>query len=233
VRLNSLVETVKWRRGRADVGYRDTATGETGRVHCRKVVVAIPLGALQAAGMSGAIRFDPEPAGALRAARRLEFGQVYRVTFRFREAFWEADERLRGSGFLMSREQHFPTWWTTHPIAAPILTGWMAGSAAEDFRPSGSAEVLAAALGSLARILNRPIPRPEAVYFHDWRRDLLFRGAYSYVPAGAMRARAQLAKPVEETLYFSGEATELAGHSATVHGAIAAGIRSATEIAFR
>jgi Flavin containing amine oxidoreductase len=35
---------------------------------------------------------------------------------------------------------------------------------------------------------------------------------------------------VGETLYFTGEATELNGHSATVHGAIASGRRTAKQI---
>ncbi len=48
-----------------------------------------------------------------------------------------------------------------------------------------------------------------------------------------MSARKTLAEPVEDTLYFAGEATELNGHSATVHGAIAAGRRAARQILAR
>lgn len=103
----------------------------------------------------------------------------------------------------------------------------MAGTAAEDFSPRNRAEVTAEALASLARVLNRSIPRPEAAYFHDWRRDPYFRGAYSYVPVEALPARRTLGKPVEDTLLFAGEATEQQGASATVHGAIATGHRAA------
>ncbi len=226
IRLNSIVERVEWRRGQAEVRYRDVLSGETRRLWCGKLVVTVPLGVLQA----GAIGFDPEPTRNLRAARRLEFGQVYRVTLRFREPFWEDDERLRGAGFVISRDPGFFAWWTTHPVMSPILTGWMAGTAAERYRPADAAGAASEARRSLGRILQRDIPRPEAFYFHDWRQDPFFRGAYSYVPAGAMRARADLAKPVGDTLYFSGEATETEGHSATVHGAIAAGIRTARQI---
>ena len=83
------------------------------------------------------------------------------------------------------------------------------------------------ALASLARILKRKIPRPDEIYFHDWHRNPFFRGAYSYVPVNGLRARENLAKPVADTLFFDGEATELKGHSATVHGAIASGVRAA------
>jgi monoamine oxidase len=54
-----------------------------------------------------------------------------------------------------------------------------------------------------------------------------FRGAYSYVPVNGFRARKALSSPVEETLYFSGEATNADGFSGTVHGAIASGIQTA------
>jgi monoamine oxidase len=70
----------------------------------------------------------------------------------------------------------------------------------------------------------------EAFYFHDWHADPFSRGAYSYVPARALPSRAALAEPVSKTLYFAGEATDLAGHSATVHGAIATGQRAARQI---
>jgi monoamine oxidase len=70
----------------------------------------------------------------------------------------------------------------------------------------------------------------ESFYFHDWYLDAFAMGAYSWVPAGALEARRQLAVPVMDTLYFAGEATDQQGHSATVHGAIGSGERVAREI---
>jgi len=55
-------------------------------------------------------------------------------------------------------------------------------------------------------------------------------GAYSYIPVGGNEAQAQLAQPVENTLFFAGEATNTEGHHGTVHGAIASGLRAAGEI---
>jgi monoamine oxidase len=75
--------------------------------------------------------------------------------------------------------------------------------------------------------LNRLI---EAAYFHDWHADPFARGAYSYVPAGALPARKKLAQPVSDTLFLAGEATDQNGHSATVHGAIASGVRAAHQV---
>ena len=185
--------------------------------------MTVPLGVLQA----GAIQFDPEPRAILKAAAALRFGQVYRVTLRFQNSFWEEDERLKRAGFLISQDKRFFAWWTMHPLIAPMLTGWMAGSAADQFRSSSRSRIASEALQSLARILNGKIPRPEAIYFHNWRTDPFFRGAYSYVPVNGLPARELLAKPVDDTLFFAGEATNLEGHGSTVHGAIASGRRAA------
>lgn len=228
VQLNSLVRRVKWRRGSVDVAYESTLDRQTGTLHCRQLIVTVPLGVLQATPDNrGAILFDPEPGEILNAAASLRFGQVYRVTFRFRSRFWEEDEKLKRAAFLISQDKRFFAWWTSYPMLMPLLTGWMAGSAADRFRSADEGRIAGEALESLARILNRKVPRPEAAYFHNWRTDPFFRGAYSYVPVGGLSARAALSKPVEGTLFFAGEATERRGHGGTVHGAMASGVRAA------
>lgn len=228
VQLNTVAHRVQWRRGLVELHCRSAVDGHASKLRSRHLIVTVPVGVLQApASSTGAIVFDPEPRYNLRAAAALRFGQVYRVTFRFRDAFWEDDEKLKKVGFLISQDDRFFTWWTSHPVVAPLLTGWMAGSRAEDFRLSDPAQIAAEAMASLGRILNRKPPRPEAFYFHNWRTDPFFRGAYSYVPVGAARARAALARPVEGTLFFAGEAADVHGHGATVHGAIASGVRAA------
>jgi monoamine oxidase len=70
----------------------------------------------------------------------------------------------------------------------------------------------------------------ESWYFHDWQADPFARGAYSFVLAGGLDARAALAQPLDDTLFFAGEATNSDGHTATVHGAIASGRRAAREV---
>ncbi len=222
LKLNSIVEAVTWRRGMVEVQHR--SDGQVSKLTCRVAIITVPLGVLQA----GTIRFNPEPAKVLRAARALEFGQVYRVTFQFQDAFWEENEKMKRIGFLVSNDKQFFTWWTTHPMMSPMLTAWCAGTAADQFRAAGRQAIVDAARASLERILHRKIPPPEAVYFHDWHADPFFRGAYSYVPRGVLRARNALAKPLEDTLIFAGEAAETHGNAGTVHGAIASGFRAAS-----
>jgi monoamine oxidase len=90
------------------------------------------------------------------------------------------------------------------------------------------------AVEDLSRIsgvkLNQLQEQVEAVHFHDWHSDPFSRGAYSYVRTGRLATRTPLELPVENTLFFAGEATELNGHGGTVHGARATGFRSARQV---
>jgi predicted flavoprotein YhiN len=49
------------------------------------------------------------------------------------------------------------------------------------------------------------------------------------VPAGALDAVLKMATPVQETLYFAGEHTDVTGHWGTVHAAMRSGIRAAKQ----
>jgi monoamine oxidase len=71
----------------------------------------------------------------------------------------------------------------------------------------------------------------EHAYFHDWQADPFSRGAYSYGKVGGDQAPKALAMPVDNTLFFAGEATDANGLNGTVHAAIASGRRAALEIA--
>lgn len=235
LRLNSIVERIEWRKGSATVYFRSALDAHLEALRCQCIVITVPLGVLQAdEGAPGAIRFEPQPEQTLAAARRLRFGHVVRVVLRFREPFWERNEKLADVGFLLSEQPLFPTWWTALPLRVPILTGWSAGPHSDDLLGEPRTKVIDCAIEDLAHVVdgdaNRLRALLESAYFHDWHADPFSRGAYSYVPAGAIQARRKLAEPVAETLYFAGEAAETNGHSATVHGAIASGKAAGRQI---
>jgi monoamine oxidase len=228
LRLNTVAEGIDWQPASAAVCVRSAATGETSVIQARRLIVTLPLGLLQQ------MPFRPEPAGAFAAARALRFGQVMRVVFRFGHSWWEEHPDLADAGFWLSREPHFPTWWTTLPVRAPLLTGWGAGPHADKLLGLSKPEIVKRAIEDLSRLTGHDIhainASLQAAHFHNWHDDPFAGGAYSYVPAGALHHREALAQPVENTLFFAGEATELNGHSATVHGAIATGYRAARQV---
>jgi len=128
----------------------------------------------------------------------------------------------------------FPTWWTQLPMRVPLLVGWSGGPAAERLADKSEDEILSAALGALCRMLGTTESflreRLAASYVADWHADPFARGAYSYVPVGGLDAMKQLAQPVENTLFFAGEATHHEGQSGTVSAALATGYRAAREV---
>lgn len=236
VRLNTVVTEVRWRRGGVELRCRSGCGQELEPVRARRALVTLPLGVLQATGDEpGAVRFFPEVDGKREAAERLATGIVVKVVTRFRRAFWEEALRFRDDGrerkFFLA-DGAYPTWWTPSPVCAPLLTAWAAGGAARRIVDAGrevedAMEALARMLGMERRRVEAEV---EAWHFHDWTADPFSRGAYSYVPTGALPAQEALGRPVDDTLFFAGEATATDGWNGTVDGAILSGRRAAREI---
>jgi monoamine oxidase len=72
-------------------------------------------------------------------------------------------------------------------------------------------------------------PDPAACFVQDWQQDAFALGGYSYVRVGGENAREALAAPVEDTLYFAGEATDRE-EAGTVAGALRSGTRAAKQV---
>ena len=211
IRLGTPVSEIAWRRG--DVRVLD--------VRAKAAVVTLPAAVLKA---PDAVRFAPELRETRRALERIEVGHVVKVVFRFRERFWDDFD------FVHSDDEHFPTWWTTAPVRAPVMTGWAGGHAADRLLAEG--DVVGRGIASLANVLRVPRRRVEsrldAAHTHDWQADPFSRGAYSYAGVGGSSAHRALARPVANTLFFAGEAAS--DQTGTVAGAIASGRRAARQI---
>jgi monoamine oxidase len=240
---NTMVTALRWQRGRVSA-QAQTRTGQSlPDFRARFAVITLPLGVWQATpGSLGAVRFDPELNEKRAAAQRLAMGAVIRIVLCFRERFWERLPSQPGADAAQASFLHapiganvaFPIWWTAQPIKAPVLTGWVGGPAAERLSHQTELEILEQALATLDQMLGLPRVELEeklnAWFVHDWQADPFTRGAYSYVPVGGLTAVEELAKPIEETLFFAGEATYYEGQSGMVHGALATGRRAAAEI---
>lgn len=239
---NTIVDTVQWRPGHANISAR-CPTG-TAELAAARVLITVPLGVLQASPeKNGAIRFSPELHQQKQASiHNVIMGKVIRVTLRFRRRFWvdlpkfrdKSSKTMDGMSFLFSDDEWFPTWWTTMPKKLPILTGWAPFHCAERLSGKSESFVVEKSIDTLHSLLGLSAQELEGLlehaYFHDWQNDPFSRGAYSYGKAGQSDAPEALTMPVQDTLFFAGEATDLGGHNGTVHGAIASGRRAASEI---
>jgi len=222
--LSTVVTDVEWSPGEVTVH-----TSAAAPFRARRLVISLPVGVLQ----SGSVHFHPRVDQMEVGLRGLEMGHVVKIAFAFKERFWEPilEDDV---GFLMTADGPFRAWWTGYPVYAPTMIAWAGGPQASALAAFSLSQRVDAALDSLARALgtSRKMIDDQVVKWatHDWAADPFARGAYSYVRVGGIERQAQLATPVADTLFFAGEATETAGHQATVHGALFAGQRAADEV---
>lgn len=258
IRLLSVARELRWQRGQVEARLETPAGASLGSLTACAALITVPLAILKRSltepDEPGAMRFSPEPPGKREALSRLEMGHALKVVLRFRLAFWEklnsyakqqlgvlwpgqsVHSRLMPRlSFLFADDPVVPTWWTAHPIVAPLLTGWVAGPRAARLANTSADEVADEAVMALARILDmeRDVLANLLVgrYIHNWSSDPFSGGGYSYVAVGGLDAPGELAAPVAETLFFAGEATNQHGHTGTVHGALQTGYLAAAEIA--
>ena len=136
--------------------------------------------------------------------------------------------------FLLSSDDEVPVWWTSSPVRTNTIVGWAGGPTAARLAARGPAEVETRAMAALARVFGMQRRRVESLveecWYHDWQHDPYTRGAYSYGLVGGSTSAKQLARPVEKTLFFAGEAADGEGRTGTVHGAIGTGYRAAAAV---
>jgi monoamine oxidase len=239
-RMETVVKSVDWSPGEVTISAHDRDGSSTFKTS--RAVITVPLAILKAPpGELGAIQFTP---GLQRekvvALDKLEMGKVIRLVLKFKQRFWErispanGEQPLANMSFLLSQDEWFPTWWTAMPEKTPIITGWAPFDCAERLTSKSAVFVINQGLEALGRLLTVGVGdlqhSLEDAYFHDWQSDPFSRGAYSYGKVGADGAQEALGRPVKNTLFFAGEATDTSGQNGTVHGAIASGYRVADEV---
>jgi monoamine oxidase len=211
IELRAQVRTIRWRRSGV------TVLAGRERYEAAHAVITLPLSILQA----GVVRFDPElPPWKRRAIAALAMGPVVKIALLFDKPQWPDD-----LVFLHARGAPVPTFWRMLPSREPALMGWAASRNALRLSPRNA---VALAVDSLSAALHKRV-RPADARVFDWQRDPFSRGAYSFVPVGALPAQRALARSVGP-LFFAGEAAHFGGACGTVHGAIETGQLAAAEL---
>jgi monoamine oxidase len=91
-------------------------------------------------------------------------------------------------------------------------------------------EIISGAMRTLRVMFGGDIPEPVGVLITRWGRDPFSFGAYSHIPPFASGDDYDaLAEPVEDVLFFAGEAASRE-YPSTVHGAYLSGVRAAGEM---
>ncbi len=218
--LGTPVRHIDWQPGQVRVQADNGTMYQASQLLC-----TVPLGVWQRQpSQTGYLAISPDLPAHRAAAQRLGFGPVIKVVLEFATPFWQA--RLPELEFMLSHEP-VPTWWSQLPDAPAQLTGWVAGPAAHRLHALADEAVLQLALESLARLFATPLAAVRAQlrahHVANWCADPYAYGAYSYPTVGAPAARAALAAPVADTLFFAGEAVYDGPAAGTVEAALVSG----------
>jgi monoamine oxidase len=227
VLTGTAVKEIRWEQGLVEV------VSDLWNFSAPRAVVTLPLAVLQ----SGSVTIEPQPTRILEAAKRLRMGQVRRFTLLFAERLWEnlpPQPALGEMSFLFAFGEMPPVWWTSRPEMTHTITGWVGGPRSGALTGMDAKTLGRKACATLGRIFGVKKERVHELmrgcYTHDWQYDRFALGAYSYVATGGLKASRQMTEPVEETLFFAGEHTDVTGHWGTVHAAMRSGLRAAEQI---
>jgi monoamine oxidase len=195
-----------------------------GRVRARRVIVAVPTNILA----EEAVVFDPVLPAKLDAAHGLPLGLADKLFFSFTGEMDDLDPA--GDIFLVGSTSSLQTMsYQARPFGRPIIQCFLGGEFATGMEREGFAAMAAFATDELAALRGNDIRKQlTPLAASSWRADEFARGSYSYARPGHADDRAVLATPVDNRLFFAGEATSLNFFS-TVHGAYETGTRAAEE----
>ncbi len=195
VRLSSPVSRID-RRGRMLA-----LTTPTGVVSAGRAIVTVPPAVLNA----GAIAFDPPlPAPHQAALSGFGPGLVNKIFLRFeRDMFGLAPltalHAVGRNGQMLDG--------VVNLFAEPVAVMFAGGDLAWDLERQGREAAIAWALDGLVDLFGAELRRGyQRGIASGWGADPFARGAYSTVRPGRAGAREALAQPVDEHLYFAGEA---------------------------
>jgi monoamine oxidase len=200
-----------------------------GKYQAKKIIITVALPVIKN------IKFTPAIPEKIGAASGVGFGQVTKILIRFKDMWWT---NARGKDLskmtFMRSDEEIMGWWTQYPNIHPVLTGWLAGPKAEQLKNLSKEELIEKSISSLSNIfkIDKEDLRKNMINYKifDWPNDPLTLGAYSYNLVGSEEAYKVLREPVDNKIYFAGEALCLGNESATVEGALASGLETAQKI---
>jgi len=224
VRLGQRVVAIDSSGGRVRVQARAKRDGRAATHSAGIVIVAAPLGVLQAE----AIRFTPDlPDDLVASLATVGFGAGLKLALEFPTAVWPdsshflLQEATTGPGSLIFGNQHVHT---DEPIL--LMEAYL------DTAKRLESQQLDATVDEVVGILRKSMPdlaEPTAVVRSGWNESVLAGGAYSFWGVGSTRRDVlRLREPVGDSLLLAGEHTS-DRYPGTVHGAYNEGLRAARQ----
>ena len=215
--FNTVVKDVRWDRNHVEVVTQD------GKYSGGKLITTIPPAVLR----TGSVRFTPSIPRQMDEIQKIETGGVIKFLFEFSEPVWEREcfRSLPNLHFLFS-DAFVPTWWTQPSSDVPLLTGWLSGPVTQTLNMDDEVllqsgyQSLGYLLGCTGDQLKNHVKATKVI---NWLADPWARGAYAYKTVTTAHALEVLSRPVEDTIYFAGEAFYGGPEMGTVEAALSSG----------
>jgi monoamine oxidase len=189
-----------------------------GVLTARAVVIAVPTAALAREFLT----FDPPLPDKVEAALGLPLGLADKLFLHI-----EAAEDLPKDGHLFGRTGRVDTaGYHLRPFGRPLIEVFVGGDTAWALEAQGEGALLDFATGELVDLLGSDMRRRiRPLAGSAWGLDPFAGGSYSHALPGCADMRGVLAAPVDNRLFFAGEACSEAFFS-TVHGAWITGVEA-------
>ena len=193
-----------------------------GTLSAAKVIVTVPTNLIA----DESIRFHPALPAKVDAARGLPLGLADKVVLALAEP-----EALPKDGNLRGATMRTATGaFHLRPFGQACIEGFFGGRFAQELEDAGDGAMAAQAIDEISALLGSDFRRKlKPLAQSRWAHDPFARGSYSHALPGHAPARAVLAAPVDNRLFFAGEATSLSFFT-TAHGARDSGERAAGEV---
>jgi monoamine oxidase len=214
VTLNAAVRSIDTR----DAAIRlDTAKGQ---IRADKIIVTVSSGVLAARQ----IDFAPAlPDWKLEAINGLPMGSCTRIALMFDDSIL----RELPSEFTVDTCGDGPIHFRNQPFGYDYVEVACGGRMAAWLEKSGERAAIAYVLEKLRAMAGqRSVADPSHTIVSAWDGDAWTKGAYSCARPGAADQRSVLARPVDDRIYFAGEAAS-GNYYASVHGACISGSEAA------
>jgi monoamine oxidase len=203
-------------------GKRLSVETEKGAIAADQVIVAIPTSLLAKEQLA----FMPALPQKIEAAQGLPLGlddKLFMALDRAEE--FDPDVRLFGH-----TDRAATGAYQFRPLGRPQIEAYFGGTLAAELEANGDGAFFDFAVSELTGLLGSDFRRRlKPIRTHRWGLDSFSLGSYSYALPGFADCRQALAEPVEDRLFFAGEACSV-GDFSTAHGAWQTGITAADQV---
>lgn len=198
VRLNTPAQAVTWGGDGVRVETPD------GTIHAKACICTVSTGVLQA----GSINFASGlPVETQEAIGNLPMGLLNKVSLQFRDTRLGFSPNQWLDYFVPNDMPAEAVYFLTWPFGYDFMVGFIGGDFGWELSRAGEAAAVDFALEELVRMAGSNA-RNAFVKGHltRWDSNPFVLGAYTAARPGRFSARAALARPVEDRLFFAGEA---------------------------